>query len=163
MRPGAAALADFAAKRLAPDARVLDIPDEGTMMQLRGGAVGPFDAILCAWPSLSGPLMPFLASAHEALTPGSGEVIVCDIVWQTAPTPELLRAFAPPAGRERVRPIEGYEMQAEHSGFDIAARASVDRKAWVPALAPDVRAAVEGDARGAAKLALWAFRRSADE
>jgi len=179
LRPGADALVEFAAKRLAPHARVFHIGARGvtpTVLEgrtitraeeddaiafLEAHASDPVEAVVAPWPAQYATLMPFLSAARGALRDG-GEAIVCDLVWQTAPSPELMRAFAPAAGRERVRPIEGYEMQAEHCGFEIAARDAIDRARWIGALAPAQRAAVEADTRGAARLAIWALRRSPD-
>lgn len=105
-------------------------------------------------------LIPFLMQLHDRMAPDA-VAVVADLVWQTAPTPDLARAFAPPPGREKVRPIEGYEMQAEHAGFEIADRLEVPRAEWTPHLPDAQRAAVDADTRGAARLAAWALRRSA--
>lgn len=164
---GADVLREMAAKAMPPSARVLTI-DADPLAQLRAHAHDA-DAILAPCPSRAAPLMPFLEAARQALLPASSPslalapalapaLFVCDIVWQTAPTPELLSAFAPAPGRDKVRPIEGYEMQIEHAGFEIDERLAIDRARWVPGLAPDTRAAVEADARGAAKLAAWRAR-----
>jgi hypothetical protein len=179
LKPGADHLLDLAATALPRAARVLDLTgapvvsprlaarrvtlakDEEAVALLRAHASDPFDAILAAWPSRAGALMQVLDAMRDALAP-EGTAIVCDLVWQTAPSVELLRAFNLP-GREKVRPIEGYEMQLEHSGFDIVERGEVDRARWVGALADDARAAVQADTRGAARLAVWTLRRASDE
>lgn len=118
-------------------------------------------ALACAFPTRLGPLIPTLQRLRDALAPG-GVLAVADLVWQTAPSPELARAFAPAPGRERVRPIEGYEMQAEHAGLDLVAREDLPRERWAPLLANDAvkREALAADARGAAKVAAWALRRA---
>ena len=116
------------------------------------------DAAVCLEPTRIGPLIPTLQQLRAALVP-DGVLVVSDLVWQTAPTPELLRAFPAP-GREKVRPIEGWEMQAEHAGFDIVERRDVARDALMAALVGAQRDAVAADERGAAKLAVWALRKS---
>jgi len=116
-------------------------------------------ASIALLPAREGPLIPFLMRLHDDL-PEGGVAVVADLVWQTAPTPDLMRAFAPAPGREKVRPIEGWEMQAEHAGLAILERHDLPREAWLPLLTPEQRAAVQADARGAAKLAAWALRRA---
>ena len=116
------------------------------------------DAAVCLEPTRMGPLMPTLQQLGAALVPG-GVLVVSDLVWQTAPTPELLRAFPTP-GREKVRPIEGWEMQAEHAGFDVVERRDLARESLLAALDGAQRDAVAADTRGAAKLAVWALRKA---
>ncbi|MEA3202152.1 MAG: hypothetical protein QOE90_3580 [Thermoplasmata archaeon] len=106
-----------------------------------------------------GPLIPFLMRLHDGLPPG-GVAVVADVVWQTAPTPALARAFAPAPGGEKVRPIEGWEMQAEHAGFAIVEKLDVPRAEWAPHEGPARREAIEADERGAARLVAWALRRT---
>ncbi|HUR69624.1 MAG TPA: hypothetical protein VM370_10290 [Candidatus Thermoplasmatota archaeon] len=172
MKPGTEALVDHAARIVPRDARVLDlggpaipsprlasrrvivVPDEEALPALRAHASAPVDAVLAAWPTQATPLMPLLDGIRRALAP-QGRALVLDLSWQTAPTPALLQAFAPGAGREKVRPIEGYEMQMEHAGLEIVERVVLDRAHWASRLAPSQRAAVEGDERGAARLTLW--------
>ena len=107
-------------------------------------------------------LIPLLMRLHDQ-APGGAVFVVADLVWQTAPTPELLQAFAPRPGRERVRPVEGYEMQCEHAGFAIVDKIELPRDAWAHLLSESQRAAVAADARGAAKMIAWALRVSIDE
>lgn len=179
MKPGAGVLVDLAVKRLPPSARVVDLggapvpsprlagrrvtvvrEDEAlAYLQAHGSAL--FDGVLAAWPSTFAPLIPLLSATHDALRP-DGLALFADLVWQTAPTPELIRAFAPPPGREKVRPIEGYEMQIDHAGFEIVERVDVDRAQWAQALPPDKRAAVDADARGSARLAVWVLKPASD-
>lgn len=109
------------------------------------------------FPSRDGALIALFMSLHDELPPGDA-VVVADLVWQTAPTPELIQAFAPPPGREKVRPIEGYEMQAEHAGFAIAARETLPRE--LAARTPEQEAALRSDDRGAARVVGWVFRRA---
>lgn len=175
MRPGADALMDLAARTLPTHASVLHLggpsipparlasrrltalPFDEALPYLEAHAADPYDAILAAFPSRDAPLIPLLRAMHGALRAG-GVALVCDLVWQTAPTPELVRAFAPAPGREKVRPVEGYEMQAEHAGFEIAERATLD-----PALAAQTaqqRGALHADARGAARVVAWTLRRA---
>lgn len=124
-------------------------------------APGTADAVLCLQPTRFGPLIPTLQQIAAALAPG-GILVASDLVWQTAPTPELMRAFAPPPGREKVRPIEGWEMQAEHAGFEVVERREATRAEWLAHLAKDPaqQTALLADERGAAKLALWALRKA---
>lgn len=174
MTPGLAAFATFAARHAPPGSRALFVGDappatleaaavsaEDALARLQASP-GAFDAIVAPWPTRALPLLPFLSAARDALAPG-GRLVLCDLVWQTAPTPELLRAFAAAAGRDKVRPIEGYEMQIDHAGFDIIERAELPRADWAPALAPDARAAVEADARGAARVAGWVLAAQPDD
>lgn len=128
-------------------------PDEALPF-LHARAQAPLDAMAVAWPTRFAPLMPFLSAARGALK-DEGRAIVMDLVWQTAPTPALLRAFAPPAGRDKVRPIEGYEMQIEHAGFQILERVDVDLATWSAHLPAEQRAAVDADTRGAARVVIW--------
>lgn len=117
--------------------------------------------VFCPFPTRLAPLIPLLQAVHNVLPPG-GRAVISDLVWQTAPTPELAQAFQPAAGRERVRPIEGYEMQVEHAGFEIERRVDVPPAEWVAFYdAEGVRAAaLARDTRGAAKVAVWVLRRS---
>lgn len=135
---------------------------EEALSFLHARAHAPLGAIAAAWPTRHASLMPFLSAARGALK-GDGRAIVMDLVWQTAPTPELLRAFAPAAGRDKVRPVEGYEMQIEHAGFEIAERVDVDRSQWSHGLSPEQRAAVEADTRGAARVVLWVLVPTSDD
>lgn len=175
MDPGAAALIDFAAKTLTPHARVLVLggpasppprlaaqrvtvaPEEDVLAFVESHAHEPVDAIVAIWPTRVAPLIPLLSSMKLALH-DEGRAFVMDLVWQTAPTPSLMKAFAPPAGREKVRPVEGFEMQVDHAGFDVLERIDLPRDAWVDALSPEQREAVHADARGAAMLSVWALR-----
>lgn len=119
------------------------------------------DVVILLRPTRFGALIPLLQQARAALV-DEGLAIVSDVVWQTAPTPELMRAFTPVGGGEKVRPIEGWEMQAEHAGFDIVERRDVDVSELRALFADDGgrSAALAADARGAAKLAVWALRRA---
>ena len=92
------------------------------------------------FPSRSGHILPALRALHDALPEGA-EALVTDVVWQTAPTPELALALAPPAGGEKVRPIEGYEMQLDHVGFEILERSDVDVEPLLHGVANERRAA----------------------
>jgi hypothetical protein len=173
--PGAEALVVLAAKTLPSDARVLVVggppvpalgdrrvtvtPAHEALAFLRVHTSTPFDAILVAWPSRSGPLIPLLQAVRDTLAP-EGRAFVCELVWQTAPTVELLKAFAPALGHDKVRPIEGFEMQAEHSGYTVEARHALDRATWAGLLPPQQRSAVEADSRGAAKLGIWVLKPS---
>lgn len=122
---------------------------------------GALEGVIAPFPTRGAPLMPFLQALRRALREDGAAALV-DLVWQTAPTPELLRAFAPAPGREKVRPVEGYEMQIEHAGFAIRARETVPRADWTPGLGADARAAVEADTRGAARVVLWTIEPSDD-
>lgn len=116
--------------------------------------------ILLLQPSRLGRLMPTLEAIRSALAVGA-PAIVAELVWQTAPSPALLRAFAPAPGGEKVRPIEGFEMHVEHAGFALAERVDVPRDAWASLPASDARrAAVEGDERKAARACAWLLRAS---
>ena len=168
-------LLDLAAEHLQPGARVLDlggpaIPspllagrrvtvlrEDEALAFLQAHADAPFDGVLTRAPSSFAPLILLLTAVRAALHEG-GIALVADLAWQTAPTPELLRAFAPAPGRDKVRPIEGYEMQMEHAGFSVAGRHDVDRARWAATLAPEQRAAVEADTRGAARFVVWVLR-----
>lgn len=125
-------------------------------------APGTFDGAVCLQPTRLGSLMPTLQRLHDALAP-DGLLVLTDLVWQTAPTPALLQGFAPAAGREKVRPIEGYEMHVEHAGFALVERLDVDRAAWAAALAkaePAKAAALASDDRGAARAVAWCWRKT---
>lgn len=180
MEPVWDALVEIAARTIPPDARVIDIGGppappamlagrrvlpartEEALAILTAHEADPIDVVLAAWPTRELPLMRLLEATHRALRP-DGRALIADLVWQTAPTPELLRAFARAPGRDKVRPIEGYEMQAQHAGFAIDERASVPVAHWAPALPPDARAAVDADTRGAARLAVWVLRPTGDD
>ena len=135
-------------------ARQLDAKLVATPAEAKGAA-----GVLMLQPARWGPLIPQLMAVHDALAPG-GLAVVTDPVWQTAPTPELAKAFAPAPGLEKVRPIEGYEMQLDHAGFAIVERLDFKRDAWLEALAKDDprRPAVEADARGALRACAWLVR-----
>lgn len=117
------------------------------------------DAIYCVQPTRLGPLIPQLRAWHDALRPG-GRAVLADVVWQTAPTPELAKALTVP-GREKVRPIEGFEMQLDHAGFRILERLDLGRDDWLAFLAEDDprRPALAADDRGAARVACWLVER----
>lgn len=175
MKPAADALVDLAAKRLPASASVLDlggapvpsprlagrrvtvVREDEALAYLQAHGSGLFDGVLAAWPTGFAPLIPLLSATRDALRP-DGLAFFVDLVWQTAPTPELIRAFAPAPGREKVRPIEGYEMQIDHAGFEIVERLDVDRARWAPALPAEKRVAVEADARGAARVCAWVLK-----
>lgn len=142
--------------------RVVTVREDEALPFLHARAHAPVDAVMAAWPARFAPLMPFLAAARGALKP-DGRALVLDLVWQTAPTPELLRVFAPTPGREKVRPVEGYEMQIEHSGFDIRERVDLDRARWTGSLAGEQRAAVEADSRRAARVLAWVLAPAEEE
>lgn len=177
--PGAQAALELAASTFSKGASVLDVggtDDSTRALASRAGIhatpvaaslpalpvpAESAEGLLCPFPTRFGPLIPMLHAFHDALAPG-GLAVVSDLVWQTAPTPELIRAFAPAAGQERVRPIEGYEMQADHAGFEIVRRVDVTPGEWHPFFAADEarRAALSGDTRGAARVSVWALRRA---
>ena len=179
MNPGADALVDLVARKTPPGARILDLGGapapsaklaarrvvvvnaEDALAELAAHAADPRDAIVSAWPTTFAPLLPLLHAARDALKP-DGCLFLLDLVWQTAPSPELLRAFAAEPGREKVRPIEGYEMQIDHAGFDVEARLDLPHSAWREAVGDAQRAAVDADARGAARLAVWTLKPRAD-
>jgi len=142
--------------------RVTRIPAEEALSFLHARAASPVAAIAAAFPSRHAPLLPLLAALRGALAP-DGRALLVDLVWQTAPTPELLRAFAPPPGREKVRPIEGYEMQMEHSGLRVEERLDVERARWSAGLVEEQRAAVAADERGAARVVAWVVSAAPDE
>lgn len=159
-------------------AQVLEL-DDGNASLLRdlagagfavtGGRHGPalaapetFDGAVCLQPTRLSALMPTIERLHHALAP-EGLLVLTDLVWQTAPSPGLLQAFAPLPGREKVRPIEGYEMLVEHAGFELLDRVDADRDAWAAALAkadPAKAAALRGDDRGAARAVAWCWRKT---
>lgn len=171
------ALLDLLAKHVPRGAHVLEVatgdaPDIARELAARGWSVtatrvGPalaapatMDAAFCWRPTRAAALMPLLMQIEPALAPG-GILLVADLAWQTAPTPDLLAAFAPEAGRERARPFEGYEMQIEHAGFDVIERVPIARDAWLD-LWDATRAqrdAVAADERGAAQCYAWLARR----
>lgn len=134
--------------------RVTSVTEDDALAFLHARPAAPLNAIMAGWPTNFVPLMPFLTAARAALKP-DGRGLFMDLVWQTAPTPELLRAFVAAPGREKVRPVEGYEMQIEHAGFDIKERVDVDRARWTAGLTPEKRAAVAADTRGAARVVAW--------
>jgi len=105
-----------------------------------------------------GPLMSTFMRIADGMAM-AGRAVLSDIVWSTAPTPELLAAFGPPHSPEAVRPVEGYEMQMEHAGLRIVERFDVPRDAWRPDLDAAAAAAVDADTRGAAALAAWLVER----
>lgn len=137
-----------------PDQRLTMVPAEDAVAFFEAYEDAPFDAIVLPWPSQQGSLIRVLSAAQSALASG-GHAFACDLVWQTAPSVELLAAFAPMPGKEKVRPIEGYEMQVEHSGFEVLDRDVIDRTLWAATLGPEQRAAVEADSRGAARAVAW--------
>ena len=178
--PGAPQLLALATRVFPAGARVLDVGGDAassallrTQAHLDVEPVGPpflpslaappgaAEGLVCAMPTRLGPLIPLLQAFHDALAPG-GVAVVSDLVWQTAPTPELMKAFAPPAGKEKVRPIEGYEMQVEHAGFVLVERQDLRPEDWHAHhdADPARRAALAGDARGAARLSLWVLRKA---
>lgn len=171
LAPGSGAILQLAAKVLPPGARVLDVASgaapalpgrhvtalsaDGVLPRLQSWAE-PVDGLVALQPTRLGPLIPLLRVFQAALKP-DGRAVVSDLVWQTAPTPELLRAFTPAPGGEKVRPIEGYEMQIDHAGFLVVERLDIERGAWAPFYADDAakRDALAADTRGAAKIAGW--------
>ena len=176
--PGAAAFLAMAARAFPAGSRVLDVGgDAASAALLQAQAhvrveplappflpslavpAGSADGVVCPSPTRLGPLIPLLRAFHEALAV-EGVALVSDLVWQTAPTPELMRAFSEP-GREKVRPIEGYEMQVEHAGFAVVERQDLGPDAWQPFFDADdaKRVALAGDARGAARLSIWVLRK----
>lgn len=175
MKPAADVLVELLLQHIPPNARVLDLGgapvpspqlasrrvtvarEDEALSVVEEQAHSPVDAIVSAWPTRFAALIPLLQASHAALRP-DGRLILVDLVWQTAPSPELMRAFAAAPGREKVRPIEGYEMQIDHCGFDVAEKAEVPRSRWVFALSPEQRAAVEADARAAARLVAWVLK-----
>lgn len=177
--PGASRLADLALEAFPKGARVLDLsgtPATAAALAQRGGLdaqpvpaeslpelpveAGSVAGIVAPFPTRHAPLIPLLHACHDALAE-DGHLALCDLVWQTAPTPELLQAFAPTPGRERVRPIEGYEMQAEHAGFDLVRRIDLAPEDWVDHYAGTSQAvALAADTRGAARLSLWLLRKA---
>lgn len=179
--PGAQQLLALASRTFPAGARVLDVGGDAASAALlqaqahlavtplappylprldapRGAAEG----LVCPMPTRLGPLIPLLHAFHEALAE-DGVAVVSDLVWQTAPTPDLIKAFAPGPGLEKVRPIEGYEMQVEHAGFGIVERQDLAPADWHPFYDGDParRAALAGDARGAARLSIWILRKQA--
>ncbi|HVM44950.1 MAG TPA: hypothetical protein VM582_03350 [Candidatus Thermoplasmatota archaeon] len=172
MKPGAEILTDLALRTFPASARIADLGgplvpppalaarrvvvarEDEALTFLQAQAHEPLDGLLAGWPTRFAPLLPFLSAARGALR-DEGRALLLDLTWGTAPTPDLLRAFAPAPGRDKVRPIEGYEMQIDHAGFDVEERVDVDRARWAPALAAEQKAAVEADARGAARLVAW--------
>lgn len=177
--PGAAPFLSLAMRAFPAGSRVLDVGGDAasaSLLQtqahvtvepvnppfLRSLSVpaGSADGLVCPFPTRLGPLIPLLKEFHEALAP-EGVAIVSDLVWQTAPTPELMKAFAPAPGGERVRPIEGYEMQVEHAGFTVVERQDLAPSDWHGFFAADAgrKEALAGDARGAARVSVWVLRK----
>lgn len=180
--PGADTIARAALERVKRDSRVLLLGAQGHLTpvfenvagagnvydETAGGrmdSVESFDLILVFQPSRLGPLVRVMSDFHDSLAP-DGHAVVSDVVWQTAPTPPLAQAFAPTQpGLERVRPIEGYEMQLDHSGFAIVERLDFGRDEWLahfehhPAAVAQ-RAAIEQDERGAARYSAWVLRKA---
>lgn len=179
MRPGADVLVDLILQHVPPNARVLDlggapvpsprlasrrvvaVPEDEALTFVEEQAHSPVDAIAAAWPSRFAPLIPLLQAAHAALRP-DGRLLLLDLVWQTAPTPDLMRAFAPPPGREKVRPVEGYDMQIDHAGFDVVEKRDVPRERWTREIPAEQRTPLEADTRGAARLVAWTLRPRTD-
>lgn len=177
--PGRDVILALAARSIAPDTLVLDVasgaasalpgrrvetlPTDGILGRLEAWTE-PVDGLVALQPTRLGPLIPHLRAFHDALKP-DGRAVVSDLVWQTAPTPELMRAFAPPPGGEKVRPIEGYEMQLDHAGFAILERVDLDRAQWTGFYDADAakRDALAADARGAAKVAAWVLAPRSEE
>jgi SAM-dependent methyltransferase len=182
--PGADAIVRLALEHVKPGKRVLILGSgQGALTALfspytspdlvydesageRMDAVEAFDVVLCFDPSRLGPLVRVLQDFHESLAPG-GVAVVSDVVWQTAPTPQLAQAFAPQPGREKVRPIEGYEMQIDHAGFDVVERLDFGRAEWLAHVAHHPAAgaqaaAIAADERGAARYSAWLLRPSSD-
>lgn len=118
----------------------------------------PCAIIVCVAPSRFGAPMP----VAQALARAAPLAIVAELVWQTAPTPDLARAFAPKPGHDKVRPVEGFEMQVEHAGWRIVERVDVGRDAWLAFLPADDprRKAIEADDRGAARVAIRVLERA---
>lgn len=129
----------------------------GRVHEVTDGSPPPagVDGVLCLQPTRFGPLIPQLQAWRDALREG-GRLVVADLVWQTAPTPDLARAFTVP-GREKVRPIEGFEMQLDHAGFRVLQRLDFGREDWLATLpeGDPRRPAVEKDDRGAARVSCW--------
>lgn len=158
MTPGGPHLVAFARKVL-PQAPILLVHAEGLDHGFTPAHGSDAQGAFAPWLTRHAPLLPTLAQIHAAL-PDGAPFVVADLVWQTAPTPGLARAFAPAAGRDKVRPIEAYEMQAEHAGFALVEKHEVPRDAWRPMLSREQQAELDADARGAARLMAWAFRRA---
>lgn len=142
--------------------RIIPVREDEALTVVEAQAHGPVDAIVSAWPARFVPLIPLLQAAHDALR-ADGRLLLVDLVWQTAPSPELMRAFAAAPGREKVRPIEGYEMQIDHCGFDIVQKTEVPRERWTRSLTPDQRGIVSADMRGAARCMSWVLRPRTEE
>lgn len=112
------------------------------------------DAAFLPAASRAGPVVPTLEAVAPHLAPRA-PAVVADLMWKTAPTPELLAAFP------GTRPMEGYEMQAEHAGFDVAERVDLGRDAFDGVPLPETqRAALAADARGAALWRILVLRRA---
>ena len=158
MIPGGPHLVAFARKVL-PRAPILLLHAEGLDHGFPEAREGEAQGAFAPWLTKHAPLLPTLARLHDALPEGA-PLVMADLVWQTAPTPGLARAFAPEPGRDKVRPIEAYEMQAEHAGFVLVEKHEVPREAWRPMLSPAQQAELDADARGAARLMAWVFRRA---
>lgn len=105
------------------------------------------------FPSRSGPILPALRALHDALPHGS-EALVTDVVWQTAPTPALAHVLAPSNGGEKVRPIEGYEMQLDHVGLEIVSRSDEPVEPLLRGVPNE---------RRAARVCTWRVRRVASD
>lgn len=156
---GAQALeVDDGAASLARELSELGLHVTSTRAGAALAAPGSADVVLCLAPTRFGALIPLLGQVRAALADG-GVAVVTDLVWQTAPTPELIRAFSVP-GREKVRPVEGFEMQAEHAGFEIIERAEVERDDVLASYQGPQRDAIAADERGAARVCAWALRKA---
>lgn len=92
------------------------------------------------------PTLPDVLSLSRQSASGTFAVLH-EIVWQTAPSPALAKAFP------KVRPIEGFEMQVEHAGFEVVERVdATDLEAWLASLGLT-------NERGAARVCAWLVRR----
>lgn len=104
-------------------------------------------ALRASCPILLRPSLPDVLSWARQAAPGAF-VVLHELVWQTAPTPALAKAFP------KVRPIEGFEMQVEHAGLEIVERVDAsDVDAWLSSKGL-------ANERGAARVCAWLVRRA---
>ena len=107
--PGPDETAALARKHAPPGARVAVVEDDLLCKRLHAQPAGwppkgDADIIVCRSLARFGGAV---AAGHALAAAGAPRAVVSDVVWQTAPTAELARAFAPGApGHDKVRPVE---------------------------------------------------------
>ncbi|MHB8586133.1 MAG: hypothetical protein ACYDDF_09920 [Thermoplasmatota archaeon] len=115
------------------------------LAQVSGGEELPVWAVR---PSAQRDPVPFFEDIASETKPGT-PVYASDLMWRTAPTPDLLRTFP------GTRPMEGYEMQVEECGFALEGRWDASRATLTAAARADSETSVRALAADSREAALW--------